>query len=353
MVEGERQPSVSVFLCYARRQPDEDWAKDVIRILRQRYNVRVWFDKRYIGTGRDYDEEIKGLIRSADALVFLGSSSSVTSSSCQEECIYARDHGKPILPLFIDDTSWGDFPEDFRRRQYEQLHRATDDEQLATVIGESLLSAGLNIDRALVPERTTDFDTWADHVHPPYGKIRRADAGKLRKYVDECSLKLKLSLKHGYHNLNLALLFLRLGEQQRAAEYAEIALRDLPGRPDAHYYEALIMAAAEPLATMRRSHVARIDQHLETAIQLGVETAPKIYPAGSAMPWLLKAVIAHDYYLHNGLISTVGDTQELLNKARRGACDAQEIDRLQDSLSFRGLSPWAVQAISTFRSNTG
>ena len=128
----------------------------------------------------------------------------------------------------------------------------------------------------------------------------------LRKYVEECSNKLKLSVEHGYHNLNLALLFLRLHEHRRAIDYAEKALSDLPGRSDAYYFEALIRAAGAPLLVLPHASARQIMRSLDTAIHLGIESLPKSRSAGAGLPWLLKAIIAHDYYARKRPHSTYG-----------------------------------------------
>jgi hypothetical protein len=345
MALSDRSPSV--FLSYARRQPDENWAARISETLRQRYDVHVVFDKRHISPGRDFDSEIKALIRASDALIFIGSTSSVTSEPCQDECVYARDQGKPIIPLFIEDVSWGDFPADFHSLHFEQLHRADSENQFAAMIGKGLIAAGRLIDPATVPEPETEFDVWAGYIYPPYEKIRHAHADTLREYVDACSHRLKLNIKKGFHNLNLALLFLRLGDHRRAADYADIAVGDLPGRADAHYFRALIAAAASPLASMSHGRAERVIRSLDNSIRLGIESTPKSRSTGAALPWLLKAIVAHDYYARNGLIPIAGEPEMLLQETLLRQADAQELDRLGDTLL--GLSIWSVRAIEACR----
>jgi hypothetical protein len=346
---GKNGPAV--FLSYTRRQPDEDWATRVVAVMGHRYAVDVWVDKRGIRTGRDFREEIEVAIRKADALVFLGSSASVASPECQYECVYAMGQGKPLVPLFFEDVGWGDFPESFRRLHYQQLQRAENDEQFAALIGKGLLDAALPIDPSLIPKWECEFDRWAEQVHPPYGQVRQADAAALRGFVDECSRKLALNPKHGYHNLNLALLFLKLHENRRAASYAEAALRDLPGRADAHYFAALIAVAAEPLATMPMRRIEQILQLLDNSIRLGHADTVNQRLVESALPWLLKAAIARDYFGRNGLISRAGEPETLLETARSRHCKGEEVDRLLDSLI--GLSDWCKREIGSFKQRAG
>ncbi len=341
------EASPCVFLSYTRQQPDEDWILRIVDVLDRRYGVKFVFDKRHIVPGHDFRAEIKRLIRESDAILFLGSSSSVINPECVRECEYACNQGKPIIPLFIEDVGWGIFPQHFRPLHYEQLQRAENEDQFDAMIGKGLLAARLGVDSTKVPEPATTFDVWAGFVHPPYGKVRQADMTGLRKYVEECSNKLKLSVEHGYHNLNLALLFLRLHEHRRAIDYAEKALSDLPGRSDAYYFEALIRAAGAPLLVLPHASARQIMRSLDTAIHLGIESLPKSRSAGAGLPWLLKAIIAHDYYARNGLIPPTGQPEALLQETRSREHDAQELDRLFDSLS--GLSAWSLSAIESLK----
>jgi len=346
MAGEEDRPGV--FLSYTRRQPDEGWAARMVDVLKTHYQINVWFDKRGIRIGHDFREEIEAAIRAADALVFLGSSASVASDECQKECVYARNHGKPIIPLFIENVSWGDFPKEFHSLQYQQLHRANDQDDIAAMIGQALLDAGLAIDPAQVPQRQGSFDLWADNIHPSYCVVRQADPETLRSLVDECGRKLGLSPKHGFHNLNLALLFLRLGEHRRASQYAETALGDLPGRADSHYYAALIAAASEPLSTTPKRRIDRILQSLESSVRLGHEATIANKRVQSGLPWLLRAAIAFDYYGRNFLISRVGDPSSLISEARQRYCEPDEVDRLLDCLL--GLSEWSTLQITASKS---
>jgi TIR domain len=332
-----------LFLSYTRRQPDEGWVARILPIVRHRYRADVWVDKREIRTGHDFRNETEAAIRECDALLFIGSSGSVASGECRHECVYALEQGKPIIPLFIEDLNWGEFPKAFHRLHYQQLQRVDDDEQLASMVGKGLLDAELPIDPSLVPPWRGEFDRWAEDVHPPYGKVRQAEAAELRGFVDECSRKLGLSPKHGYHNLNLALLFLRLHEHRRAADYVEAALRDLPGRADAHYFAALIAAAAEPVSTTPMTRITRIGRFLDSAIALGHTELVNDKSVESGLPWLLKSIIAYDYYLRNGLIPRIGEPSALLREAQLRFCKPDEINRLHDSLT--GLSAWSEQQI--------
>ncbi len=344
---GDGRPRL--FLSYTRRQPDEDWAARVVAIVRHRYDVGVWVDKRDARTGHDYREHEEAAIRACDAVLFLGSSASIASAECQYECVYAHAQGKPIIPLFLEDIGWGGFPEAFHRLHYQQLQRADDDEALAALVGKGLIDADIPIDRTRVPQPRGDFDRWAENVHPPYGKVRRADAAALRGFVDECSRKLGLSPRHGYHNLNLALLFLRLREYRRAADYAEIALKDLPGRADAHYFAALIAAATEPLHAAPMGRIERINTMLESSISLGQADMVRQQSIESGLPWLLKGVIAYDYYRRNGLIPRQGEPDALMQEARARFCKPEEIDRLTDSLT--GLSGWSAEQLAALRAH--
>jgi hypothetical protein len=122
----------------------------------------------------------------------------------------------------------------------------------------------------------------------------------------------------------------------------------LPGRADAHYYRALIAAAAEPLSTTPKRRIEAIVQSLDTSIQLGQESVLKARRIESGLPWLLKAAVGFEYYRRNGLISRIGEPAELIAETRRRHCDGDEVDRLLDALS--GTSEWTRRQLSDSRS---
>lgn len=329
----------SIFLSYARRQPDESWADRVASTLRSSFGIAAHFDKRAIRVGHDFRSEIERGVAAADAVVFLGSTSSLTSPYCLDECKLAIALGKPLLPLFIEPVDWTGFPAEFHALHFEQLYRAgADDEALAAMVGKSLVDGGFAIDPASIPERSGAFDEWAGNIHPQYGAIRQVDKAALRGFVEECARKLALRPSQGYHNLNIALLHLRLADFARALRHAELSLADLPGRPDAYYFTALIAAAQGPLMLAPKARIERVIQLTESALKLDDERPRAAEDGLSGLPLVLRAVVAHEYYLRNGFISRCGEPEALVAQARAKRCSPPEVLRLLDTLADH-LSP--------------
>lgn len=323
----------TLFLSYARRQPDESWADRIVGVLRGRFGLDVWFDKRGIRVGHPYDEEIAQAIRGCDALLFLGSSASLTSQVCRQECELAMQIGKPIVPLFIEPVTWAGFPDAFEKLHFEQIFRAHDDDDIAAMAGAALLGVGIAIDPARVPPRKGHFDQWADHIHPAYSALRVASAGELRTLIDDCANKLSLRSEHGYHNLNLALLLLHLKETTRAAHHAELALKNLPSSAETTYFNALIAAAREPLGEAPRARVQRIIELCDTAMTLDAAASKGTRSSKiCALALVLKAIVGHEHFQRNGLRAPVGDASELIAEARARGLDRDELDRLARGL---------------------
>lgn len=329
-------PSASIFLSYSRRQPDESWAARIVAILTGRYRCDVWVDKRGIAAGRPFDEEILRAIAASDTLLFLGSSSSLVSPYCRQECETALNQGKRFVPLFIEPVGWPGFPERFHGLHYVEVFRAADEIALAAVVGRALLGAGVAIDAALVPAEAAAFDEWAAQVHPDYRELASASEARLREFVEECSRKLALRSEHGHHNLNLALLLLHLNQHERALRHAEIALKELPSSPEAAYYCALVQSARDTLSLAPRGRIQTILALCEAAIRLEAERG---WPGRIAMRPLalaLKAVVVQDHFLRNGLLSPVGEARPLIEEARAAGADAFEVKRMMRTIP--GLS---------------
>ena len=321
-----------VFLSYARRQPDEGWAERIVNVIVERLKLQIWFDKRGIRVGHPFAEEIDDAIRSSDAVAFLGSSWSLTSSYCRAECELCLNLSKPFVPLFIEPVDWTGFPPQFQRLHFEQLFRARDDDELTAMIGDAFRDAAIDLDVSYIPPRKQYFDQWAPGVHPPYRYLREASETVLRAFVEDCQTKLRLRPQQGYHNLNLALLFLKMGDSRHAQSYVDFALQELPANTDAYYFAALIAASHEPLCMTPRRRIERIEQNLDNAIALAGSETNSVSAATNFLPYLLKGILAHEYYSRNGFSLRDGTCDQLIAQAHRHSCDPQEVWRLRDSL---------------------
>lgn len=95
---------MSVFVSYARKdQP----AVERLRTDIERCRRAVWFDREVTG-GHLWWSAILEQIRGCEAFVFALSPDSVKSRACLAELEYARQLGRPILPIMVRDVniSW-------------------------------------------------------------------------------------------------------------------------------------------------------------------------------------------------------------------------------------------------------
>lgn len=96
-----------LFVSYSHR----DTAK-VYPILDALYDrkYRLWYDES-CETGNDFRDELRHRIEKCDAVLLFVSKSSMTSPFCGMEIIVARENGKRLFPIFLDDS---DVPPAFR-----------------------------------------------------------------------------------------------------------------------------------------------------------------------------------------------------------------------------------------------
>jgi hypothetical protein len=79
--------------------------KPVVRVLVRRlvaHGVPVWIDERELILGTELAPSIRGHIDGCDVVVVLASSTSAASLWVAREIAFAREHGKPIVPFFVD-----------------------------------------------------------------------------------------------------------------------------------------------------------------------------------------------------------------------------------------------------------
>ena len=90
-----------LFVSYSHR----DTAK-VYPILDALYDkkYRIWYDES-CENGNDFRDELRHRIEGSSAVVLFVSKSSMTSPFCGMEIIVARENGKRLYPIFLDDAA--------------------------------------------------------------------------------------------------------------------------------------------------------------------------------------------------------------------------------------------------------
>ncbi len=91
-----------VFLSYSHA--DKLVARRLVRRLAA-HGIRVWFDDRELRLGSALTPSIRRHIENADVLVVLASQKSADSLWVGKELEFAMEHGKPVVPIFLEDLS--------------------------------------------------------------------------------------------------------------------------------------------------------------------------------------------------------------------------------------------------------
>ncbi len=107
------RPIESVFVSYNR--DDRTRVGELVDGL-NRLGYRVWLDEDLSG-GQDWWEAILGQIRACDTLLLVISPAELQSQACREEVGYARNLGKPVLPVLVQEVPIERLPPDLARLQ--------------------------------------------------------------------------------------------------------------------------------------------------------------------------------------------------------------------------------------------
>lgn len=125
---------MSVFLSYSRA--DNDFV-DLIQRLLVSKGYDAWLDRRNIGAGSRWDNEIEDAIKSRSHMVVVLSPESAASQNVADEWNFAIDEGKTIVPLYYRECS---IPMRLRRVQWVDFTKqpfAEGFKALTVALGES------------------------------------------------------------------------------------------------------------------------------------------------------------------------------------------------------------------------
>ena len=98
----------SLFVSYSRK--DQDRVTRLLGGLR-RLDYQVWYDQELSG-GQQWWDTILAQIRGCDAALLAVSPAGLESKACRDEIAYARQVGKPVLPVMVEAVPPALLPED-------------------------------------------------------------------------------------------------------------------------------------------------------------------------------------------------------------------------------------------------
>ena len=89
-----------LFISYSHR--DTEKVYPLLDMLHDK-KYRIWYDES-CETGNDFRDELRDKIERCEAVVLFVSASSMSSPFCGMEIIVARENGKRIYPIYVDDA---------------------------------------------------------------------------------------------------------------------------------------------------------------------------------------------------------------------------------------------------------
>lgn len=104
-LKGYRLNDHQVFVSYSRM--DQEKAFEILETL-ESWGLKVWIDKNGIFSSNNYKTMIEDAIENTKAVVFLSSENSNKSEYVRKEIGYAVKLKKPIIPIMLDQTPFGE-----------------------------------------------------------------------------------------------------------------------------------------------------------------------------------------------------------------------------------------------------
>jgi tetratricopeptide (TPR) repeat protein len=311
-----------IFISYTRR-PADIGPVEAIRSIAEGFGLEVWLDSRSLVAGDDFRGEIERAITSADLIVLAASAESLSSEYVAFETQLASRSGKPIVPLLLDDIPFERAPEHLRALHAESLFRRPRAEW-PSILWHTFSRRGLALNCAAPPANVAPVP-YARAFRPGYKELRR-DGHVARAHIEEALRALKYDSASGWTVLNLALLYLSIGDFQNAAANASRAVAALPHAGEAHYVAALVMAAQEPVTTLPLEVVRQILFRLETARAHGFD---------DAIVDLLTVIVCHERFERHSLLLPPQASESAERLRTEARINWEEYARMRDLL--RGL----------------
>jgi murein DD-endopeptidase MepM/ murein hydrolase activator NlpD len=109
---------MELFVSYAHQ--DMAKVRALVDVLR-RAGHQPWFDEQ-LQIGREWQPQLEAAIQRCDAFVYALTPLSLDSEWCQWEFVTAIQHGKPIVPILLEDFSARKLPVVLQRFQYVDAH---------------------------------------------------------------------------------------------------------------------------------------------------------------------------------------------------------------------------------------
>ena len=155
--------------------------------------------------------------------------------------------------------------------------------------------------------------------------LGRLSREELQRTLDHYRNAVTTNSVDGEAHYGLALCYLQLQLYDFAIKNFKRALELMPEYADAYYYYAVSLIRGRRPKLLSLPEVKRIEEYLQTALQLDGRPAKYYY---------LAAILKYDYYLSNGLLCNPSP-DELFLAAEDQDHDAWEVERLMHAVPLR------------------
>lgn len=276
-----------VFLSYAHA-PEDAPVADWISAAFKQAGYAVWQDTSDLSakTGEALNTEIATAITTADAFVCLISGHYFASNYCRAEAALAMEANRPIIDVSIADVA----PplslaplRSFTKARARLDVRA--EGEWATELAQAALKTGLGGFASGAPAFLRSPD--AALIRPDYLTLRESGAQAMEDWVNRLVEANRLNPSNGFNALSLAFLWIQKGDGQRAIEWADHAVGQLPQASLAHFSAALARCISAKPSARTKPFVEDILRHLARARRLT--------PCGAEVELLTALVVDHFY----------------------------------------------------------